>query len=296
MSVRFVVLFAVIGSFACNDGRTGPERPDTGLDAPGFDTGPIGPGTDSGEESCIDRARWVYLVDSDRTLIRFEPDTLSFHTIGTLDCDASTTPFSMAVDRDATAWVLHQNGGLYAASTIDASCNPTSFTPHQNGFELFGMGFVGDESGETLFVSGGRELAIGTGNARLGTIDMGTLRLDPVGSATLPGWPELTGTGAGDLWAFFPDTNPPTASRLDQTTAAPVQTFQLDAIPFDAPRAWAFAFWGARYYIFLQSGSDPSTNVWRLDPSTSVTERVLENTGLRIVGAGVSTCAPTELI
>ncbi len=63
-----------------------------------------------------------------------------------------------------------------------------------------------------------------------------------------------------------------------------------------SPSAWAFAFWGGRYYVFIEETLAPSTDVWRLDPSDGSFERVLEDTGYRIVGAGVSTCAPVELI
>lgn len=252
----------------------------------------------TGTEDCGTRARWVYLVDSNRELIRFEPDSLTFHEIGQLDCDLSSSPFSMAVDRHATAWVLYQNGRLFAASTANAGCTASRFEPSQAGFDLFGMGFVGvgdDRADEQLFVTGGARGSVASGSSRMATVDMISMGLTPRGG-TLPGWPELTGTGDGQLWAFFPDTSPPSVGRLDQATGAPEITYPLDGVPTGAPRAWAFAFWGARYYIFLQSQGDASTNVYRFDPATMTTERVLSNTGRRIVGAGVSICAPTELI
>ena len=285
-----------------------PTRADTGtgaLDGGGsgrdgdianWDSGVGGDG--SVTTSCETRARWVYLVDSDRTLIRFEPDSLTFAEIGTLNCDMSSQPFSMAVDHNALAWVLYQNGNIYRANTIDARCNPTSFRANQAGFEVFGMGFVGredDRENEQLFVAGGSNDGIGSGQARLATIDTDTFQLTPTGSM-LPGWPELTGTGTEQLWGFFPDTTPPSASRLNPTTGAAEQTFPLNVIPGGSPRAWAFAFWGGRYYVFLQTDRDDSTNVYRLDPTTGDAELVLANTGRRIVGAGVSICAPTDLI
>ena len=247
-------------------------------------------------EDCEARARWVYLVDSDRQLIRFEPDSLSFNIVGHLDCEVGSS-FSMAVDRNANAWVLYQSGNVYRVSTADASCSPTGFAPNQSGFEVFGMGFAGDAErfDETLFISGGSSDDIGFARARLGSIDTSTLRVSPLGNE-LPGWPELTGTGDGQLWGFFPETSPPSASRLDQTSGAPLETFPLNAIPNGDARAWAFAFWGGRYYVFLQQDRDVSTVVYRLDPSTGESERVVSNSGYRIVGAGVSICAPVTLI
>jgi hypothetical protein len=307
----------VLAAAACDSGgrtrsgRTDTDAGETGRDA-GAETedaaardsgsvpGDAGPG-DSGSaaDECADRARWIYLVDSDRTLIRFEPDTLELTEIGELQCDADfgVGPFSMSVDRDARAWVLYRDGTLKHVSTEDASCETTSFEPGQHGFDLFGMGFTTDSDGsqnETLFVSGGSESQIGTGSSTLGAIDDETLELEPIGG--LPGWPELTGNADGALWGFFPDTSPPSVRRIDKTDADTPEVFDLDQLASMHTGAWAFAFWGGRFYIFLKRLSDPSTKVWRLDPETGELMEVVENTGYRIVGAGVSTCAPVELI
>jgi len=57
------------------------------------------------------------------------------------------------------------------------------------------------------------------------------------------------------------------------------------------PSAWAFAFWGGDFYIFLKRDTDNSTNVWHLTAAGQVS-KALNDTGRTIVGAGVSTCAP----
>ena len=195
-----------------------------------------GSGNDGGGggDACLAAAQdFVYLVDSDRRLVRFDPADLSFNPIGTLDCPSGgATPFSMAVDRDARAWVLHQNGAIYFVSTADASCTTTTFTPHQDGFELFGMGFVANSDmseDETLYVAGGAEASIASGMASFGSIDTGTLALMRRGN--LPGWPELTGTGSAELWGFFPDTRPPTVRQLDKSNGTTLQSFDLDRSP-----------------------------------------------------------------
>src|SRR5689334_3482488 len=69
----------------------------------------------------------VYLVDSDRRLWSFDPRKLAddpFRQVGVLDCDSTTTPFSMAIDRTGIAWVLYNDGQVFRASIIDASCAP----------------------------------------------------------------------------------------------------------------------------------------------------------------------------
>lgn len=303
--MRSLLAVALLSLAVCACGGGDPRRGGRDGGPGATDAGPRPDGArppvgDGGAgDDCASGARWIYLVDSGRALLRFEPDTLTLTPIGTLDCPASlgASPFSMSVDRNATAWVLYGSGELFRVSTADASCSATTFAPHQAGFEVFGMGFVSDAEGsadETLFVAGGAMLDISLGSARLATIDMGTLGLSPR-SDTLPGWPELTGTGRGELWGYFPEA-PPTVRRLDKTNGATLQTFDLPGVEGVGVSAWAFAFWGGRFYVFLEALTDFSTNVFRLDPSDGRVERVIDDSGYRIVGAGVSTCAPIELI
>ena len=113
----------------------------------------------------------IYTVTVSNQLLSFDPTKIGsaedpFEAIGTLNCPAGSsltgpgpaTPFSMSVDREAVAWVLYSSGEIFHVSTQDASCTATGFSVGQQGFELFGMGFVTDASGgqtETLFIAGG---------------------------------------------------------------------------------------------------------------------------------------------
>src|SRR4051812_14285211 len=58
--------------------------------------------TDMAADPCIARARLIYVVDQNNEFCSFEPRTLTFKLIGTLNCPAQlgATPFSMAVDKD----------------------------------------------------------------------------------------------------------------------------------------------------------------------------------------------------
>ena len=59
--------------------------------------------------------------------------------------------------------------------------------------------------------------------------------------------------------------------------------------------AWAFSHWGGKFYIFVTSSPDGFTEksqVLMLDPATGVAGTYLPSMPYRIVGAGVSTCAP----
>jgi hypothetical protein len=57
---------------------------------------------------------------------------------------------------------------------------------------------------------------------------------------------------------------------------------------------WAFAHWGGRYYQFVTT-SDGKGYIYRFDPQTKTNDLVQMNMKYPIVGAGVSTCAPTTI-
>jgi hypothetical protein len=283
-------MFAALG--ACDDGSPtdGDADADVDADADADD--------DFMGDPCLDRGRFVYLLDLQRKLLRLEPGELRIQEVGTLTCDPARSPVSMSVDRDGVAWVLYEDGRLYHVSTRDATCTPTSFVPGQQGFEVFGMGFVSLTAGsdeETLYVAGGAwDDFVPGGAARLGRVDPASLSLAPIGALT--GWPELTGTGAGELWAFYPDSTPAAVVQLDRETAAPLRAFALDGVDTTDFSNWAFAFWGGQLHVFIQRQQDASTSLWRLDPATGAVTEALHETGYSIVGAGVSTCAPLEIL
>ena len=175
-----------------------------------------------------------------------------------------------------------------------AACSATSFA--SNTFINFGMGFVSNTSGstdETLFVAGGGMSAIGSGSATLGTIAMPSLATAQLG--TVAGSPELTGTGDAKLWGFYPDTTPPKVDQIDKTNGAESNEFKLPTLQ-GTPAAWAFAFWGGDFWIFLKRSNDNSTKVYHLKSADGSITTAIANTGRTIVGAGVSTCAPINPI
>ena len=263
----------------------------------GGDTGPI---DQPPPDNCSDAAKLVYVVDEDGRFSSFDPKTTppTFHDITTmLNCPAETdlfgikaTPFSMSVDRDAVAWVLYSSGELFRVETSNGACQATSWVQNQSGFELMGMGFVANTTGstvDTLYVAGGAGPGLGTG-ARLGTIDMSTLALSP--GQQLSGWPELTGNGLAELWGFYPDATSPKIAKIDKSSGAE-EVHPLSGIQGE-PRAWAFAFWGGDFWIFLMRQTDTDTTVYRVKGTDFSMTTAVANTGRIIVGAGVSTCAP----
>jgi hypothetical protein len=242
---------------------------------------------------------YIYLVSSENALVRFYPPDLSFTTIGTIDCPTTTagaTPFSMAVDRQGIAYVLFNDGELFRVSTLTASCKPTAFVAAQGGFPLgFGMGFSSNanDPGETLFVSG-NDFSDGGSAKLLGSIDVFTFNLSTVGMYDkIIGNPELTGTADARLFGFGPGIPDSHLSELDKSNASVISDtlVQLNQNP---QSAWAFAFWGGDFYFFTTAAVQGTTEVHRYTPGGSTSPPAVASIDLTIVGAGVSTCAPSE--
>ena len=269
------------------------------------DTGPVDP-----NGLCNDRTKVIWLLSQNNNgLIRFDPQTLNLQMIGNLGCPGGlfNSPFSMAVDRYANAWVEYQgglgtSGSLYKVSTVDGSCQATGYSSGQGGLDLFGMAFVADgpqAQTDTLFVAGGTviQIAGNTAYLKLASIDtsVANLPLTTHGTLSLPSLPELTGTGSGELYGFYPNTTPATLQQIDKVTGASLADYSIGGLNLSASGgyAYAFAFWGGDFYIFLKSANDATSKIWRYNPANPNAELLMDDIGHVIVGAGVSTCAPT---
>jgi hypothetical protein len=255
--------------------------------------------TDGGvpADDCAAEARLVYVVTAQDDLYSFMPSTTTFTKIGRLACPVvGTSPNSMAIDRAGTAWVNYSDGALFKVSTKDASCTPTPFEKGQSkNFVRFGMAFATNgpnTTDETLYISGLDERAgIGFG---LGKIDLKTFKQTSIGdySGSLRGQgAELSGTGDGRLFGFF-TTAPATLAEIDKASGSTSKDKPLTGV--STGNAWAFAFWGGDFWFFTATSSSPST-LTRLKTSSSGEIAVVTTDvgGFRVVGAAVSTCAPT---
>jgi hypothetical protein len=234
---------------------------------------------------CVEASRWIYTVDTNSTFSRFDPDNVKFIDIAKLQCSSSSTPFSMAVDQNAVAWVLYQDGKLYKVDTATAKCEATSY--QDATFKVFGMGFMFDPNTnkDTLYIAGGPTLNT-SGVCNLATIAIPSLQVTSLGQVK-EGWPELSGTGDGSLWGFYPaQTNYKAALvRLDPKNGATLETYYYSNVTESG--SWAMKFWGGRFWLFVGSSIYA---VERDNPKTA--KSMMTNTGRSIVGAGVSTCAP----
>ncbi len=259
-----------------------------GIVVPDEPTDPLDPG--SSDPSCGDVGDSIFVVSSETVLLRFKPATLAFETIGALKCPSSfgDTPYSMAVNRNGTAYVLYQSGNIFKVDTKTAACTSSGYKPDQKGWNLFGMGYVTNGTSgpdETLFVMDG-------GDQGLGQIDTKGV-LSPIGQfdSGLEGRSaEVTGRGDGRLFAFFVDQSSDASSvaEIDKATGHVLSNVDQS---LGAINAWAFAHWGGSFYLF--HGDSGPSKVTKYTPGKGST-LVVKDAGYRIVGAGVSTCAPTK--
>jgi hypothetical protein len=269
------------------------------------DANPFDPGNDGGLTSdgvapnpgCSDAAKLVYLVSSQNGLYSFDPATLKIKSIGTLNCQVGfgVTPNSMAVDRNAKAYVNMSDGSLFTVDTSNANCSPTSYQIGQQNRRIRGMGFSANTSGgdtETLYTCTANDATFTGGG--LAKIDVNTYKLTLLGDygGALAGTEcELTGTGDARLFGFFATLTPPKLAELAKTNGAASGATPLTV---NTSSAYAFSFWGGDFWFYtadVSSSSKVTRYKYATDKSFSV---VVPSTGMTVVGAGVSTCAPVS--
>lgn len=291
------------GSTAGSGGSTGGGL--IGGSGGGIQTGGSGGGTSA---DCDAASTYVYVLSDENDMYSFRPADKVFTKIGHLGCNTTLQPNSMAIDRNATAWVNYVDSGafgddtagvVYRVSTKDASCEAQPAANLPQGWFRLGMGFSTDgaagSTAETLYLTG----TSSGSSPGLGKLDTTNGQLTPIGTFTgaLAGEnAELTGTGDGRLYGFF-TTTPVQVVELNKTNGATITPVSLPQV--ETPAAWAFSFWGGDFYLYTAPDPlvDPTrtTNVTRYRPSDgSVDPNYMVNIGFRIVGAGVSTCAPLE--
>lgn len=231
----------------------------------------------SQEAECTGGKDLVYVLSKGPDAIhRFDPKTLAFSRLGYLDCADSNT-FSMAIDRYNTAWILYQSGRLFKVRLDDLRCNEVVLRGRSPTLVLFGMGFSTNDSGggETLYLGGDG----------LWKADPKTLEVSRIGSTELGDTFELTGTGDGQLYGYASING--TVLHIDKTSGQTLERLRTPALG----SSWAFAQWGGDFWLFVGSGTARSS-VIRYSPTMKTSTVALEDSGIEIVGAGSSTCAP----
>ncbi len=269
----------------------------------GFGSSSSGSTADGGSDCTGQAASFVYVLSSDDDLYSFAPDKKLFAMIGHLGCNTTMQPNSMAVDRNAVAWVNYVESGsrnadtagvVYQVSTKDASCQPNPALNLTTGWFRLGMGYSTNGAGstaETLYVSSNAATGTPLG---LASVDLSAATLTPIGSfgGALAGQAaELTGTGDGRLFGYF-TSSPVEVAQIDKGMGTAQTPVPMTGV--STPSDWAFSFWGGHFYLYSAPGQGNGSDVIDYDPGTGAIDTAfMTGIGFTIVGAGVSTCAPT---
>jgi hypothetical protein len=289
------------GSLLGDDGGSGGGSGGSGSgsltgDASGSGSG----GTTNGCSGAA--ADYVYVLSAENKLYSFAPNLKQFTLIGTLQCQTTMQPNSMAVDRNADAYVNYfsadgTQGAVYKVSTQNASCSAQPVVNLPQGWTQIGMGYstIGTSASEALYVDGIGSQGSNNGSG-LGLVDFGKNTVGPIGPFTgmFAGVPaELTGTGDGRLFAFF-TTTPVYVAQVDKSSGATMMPVPMTGV--QTPQDWAFSFWGGHFYLYTSQGmlGTGGSDVTDYNPANgSIDTTYMTSIGFDIVGAGVSTCAPT---
>jgi hypothetical protein len=269
------------------DGEPGDDLPDDGPPGEG-DLPPEDEPLDdpAPEDDCEGTSDEIYVVERDYdTVYTFDPETLSFTELGELDCSMWGSPNSMAVARDGVAYVRYSDNEVYEVDLGSLGCAATSYS--DSSFGAFGMGFATDEAG------GWRDQLYVANEDTVARLDTGDWRLSAFGD--MESQSELTGNSAGELWAFLPLERPAALVQLDKESGEELDRRSLTGFPSAGDiDAFAFATWGGEFWLFVRTyGVGNSTDVYRVEEDGSLSLE-LERVGFDVVGAGVSTGAPSE--
>jgi len=238
------------------------------------------------EDDCEYTSDLIYVIERDYDMIYlFDPDSETFSEVGELDCSMWGSPNSMAVARDGLAYVRYSDNTVYEVDLETLECAETTYSG--GSFGAFGMGYATDEADtwrDKLYVANADTVAV---------LDTSTWSLSVLGD--MDSQSELTGNSEGELWAFLPLERPAELVNLDKTSGEALDTISLTGFPNPSDiDAFAFATWGGDFWLFVRSyGVGESSDVYRVSSSGSMS-KVLDRVGFDIVGAGVSTCAPSE--
>jgi hypothetical protein len=293
------------------DAEAGEEDTGQAFDV-GAGEGGSADGGEGGDCPCANVLDGIYVLNAlePPSVWFYAPLDNEFTQVGTLGCPApaGATANSMAIDRQGNAWLNYYaqssiggpwEGWLYRAPLSDLSaCEPLDYHA-QSAWYLMGMGYAVHGEGsscDTLFLHNSDDYVLYpnvSGGSELARWDEAVEQRVSIGPTGYP-VAELTGTGDGRLFGFATVAqNESVLVRFDKGSGSEIESIPLDGL--DITLAFAFAFWGGDVYFFteVQTGG-MNSKVTRLDydgnDGGGLTV-VNPSSGLRITGAGVSTCA-----
>jgi len=283
-------------------GSTSGETTDTGTSTGGTTGAPVEPCACPDIEVALDDG--IFVLSDNSELYKFYPEQNKFENLGAFQCGNASGTFSMAVDRLGFAWVMFSNplGKIWKLDVTNvAKCTDPGYNPGQMGVNYFGMAFVSNSQfdqcdqiyGNTFDGFGGFSEGPNIGDFL--TVDPMTLQIKKLGKTNFNG-AEVTGTGDGRVF-MFGGANPAKLVEVEKATGKFLETTPLGTL--ELTNAFAFAFFGGDFYMFTESDNNPGVSkVTHFDYDDSDNNgkqdltTVVASAPIRIVGAGVSTCAP----
>ena len=183
--------------------------------------------------------------------------------------------------------------------TNPGNCIDPGYNPGQMGINYYGMAFVSNSEfdqcdslyGNTFNGFGGFSEGPNVGDFL--NLDPKTLQIKLISKSNFNG-AEMTGTGDGRVFSF--GGVPSKLIERDKANGQVISTLPLANLPLT--NAFAFAFFGGDFYFFTESANPTVSKVTHLDYDDSDMNGKQDLTTInaaapiRIVGAGVSTCAP----
>ena len=242
----------------------------------------------------------IYVLSDTGTIWSFDPTTYEFTFITDVVCGGMSNTFSMGVSRKGRAWIEYQNGDLYTVDLKDpgSPCKDPGFVNDDPLFPNFGMAFVSnsaDDKCDRIYGNHYNGVAMGKDASEFFSVDPVTLGLVQLGKSDY-GLAEVTGTGDGRAF-LFAGPDPADLVEVDKATGDTIATIPLPGVKTGG--GFAFAFFAGDFYFFTDAESDMTSEVTHIDYDDSDNngkqdiKQVVDNAPISIVGAGVSTCAPT---
>ncbi|WAS97001.1 hypothetical protein [Nannocystis punicea] len=245
----------------------------------------------------------IFVLSDNSELWKYYPESNSFTMLGGFNCGGMTNTFSMAVDRLGFAWVMFGDpvGEIWKIDvTNPGNCIDPGYNPNQQGIGYFGMAFVSNSQFDQCdrmfgnsFDGGFLGFTEGPNFGDFLSVDPDSLLIDIISPSDFNG-AEMTGTGDGRVFSF--GGVPSKLIERDKVSGAVLDIFPLQNLPLT--NGFAFAFFGGDFYFFTESANPTFSKVTHLDYDDSDMDGQQQLTTInnaapiRIVGAGVSTCAP----
>jgi hypothetical protein len=287
------------GGAGATGGAGGHLQNDAGKGGGGGDLFGDGGLGDGGTDDCSAAAKLIYLFTSSGAdgdggltparLYSLEPLSKKLTLIGGLGTNLGATglsPVGITILRDGlSAYVSDAAHSLRRVSLSDGTADAMPLLDFVAAggktSDNYTVALVGDGKGNDQLYAEGY-------SRTFYKVDVANKKLTTIGA--MDRLCDLTGTNDSRLFGFCDDTS---IRQLDPASGAAITS---DPAP-GWKSTWAIAFWGGYYWLFFGDTMTPS-ELYRYDPvakTSMLWMTAAELGGIRVPGAGVSTCAPLEI-